>query len=63
MMTKKEIHDELLRIKVELALHKKDEEKCKVLEEEHQKLRKALANLLIEELQDKEENKKERGTK
>lgn len=64
-MTKKEIHDELIRVRTELVIYKRDIEKCKQLEEEHQRLRKALANLLIEEKKQEENelNKVERGIK
>jgi len=53
-MDKKEIHDEMLRIKRELILNKRDETKCAELNEEYKKIKKELAGIMINELQKQE---------
>jgi len=56
-MTKEEIRDELFKVRMELTLYKRDQEKCEKLEEEQQRLKKELATLLYEEAKQNQEEK------
>ena len=58
-MTKEQIHDEMIRVQMEMQQNKRNPEMYVKLEEEHQRLKREYAQLLVKEMMEpKEETKK-----